>query len=210
MKKFVLVSRGVFILCAALLITLPVQAGLISVASYSYGTSPHSNYPDSGGELTDGITDSLAWGDGVTIGYADVANLSGWYNSDPVITFNFSAAQMINSIRIFAADSDGWAGVSLPVSLLVSTAEGFSELFSVTNPAGNGSTVALDFGGFSTTSSAFTLSMVRSAQWTMLSEVQFFSNAQSPTNDAPEPGTWLIMLCGMAYIARKRIFSLSK
>jgi hypothetical protein len=207
MQKFVLVSQRVLILCVALLASLQVQAGLISVDSYSYGTTPSSSYADSGSELTDGITDSLAWGEGMIIGFADITNLTGWQYSNPTITFNFATAQLINNIKVFAADSDGSAGVSLPLSVLISTAEGFSQLFSVTNPSGNGSTVALDFGGFTTTSHAITLSMTANTQWTMLSEVQFFFNAQTPTSSVPAPGVLAILLSGVAFMARRKPFN---
>ena len=208
MQTFVLVSQRALIFCAAFLLSLQVQASLITVDSYTYGTAPDSSgYKDSGGELTDGITASLAWGDGISIGLADVVNLTGWLNSAPTITFNFATAQLINNFKVFAADSDNYAGVSLPESILLSTAEGFSQLFSVSNPAGNGSVVALEFAGFATTSNAITLSMAPSSSWTMLSEVQFFYDTQSPTASVPAPEALAIMLCGMAFMVRRKLFN---
>ncbi|NVK55352.1 MAG: hypothetical protein HWE26_07040 [Alteromonadaceae bacterium] len=205
MKKFISASHSCVTLCLALFLSLPSQAALISVSSYTYNTSPHSSYSDSGGELTDGITDNIAWGEGVTIGYSDVSNLTGWNGVNPNVTFNFATAQLIKSIRVFAADSDGYAGVALPDTITVSTVEGFSQLFTITNPPGNGSTIALDLSGFATTSGAFTLTMVRSSSWTMLSEVQFFSNDIAPVDNVPEPKMGLLLLLGLAFIRRKQL-----
>lgn len=204
MQKFVFIRRSIVIFSALFITALPVQAGLISVTSYQYNSTPSSSYPDSAAELTDGITDSLAWGSGLSIGYSDVANLTGWLNTNPSITFNFNGLQTVNTIKVFAADSDGAAGVALPLSVLVSTAEGFSQLFNVTNPAGDGKTVALDLTGFSTSSAVVTLTMQRSAQWTMLSEVQFF-DASTQTNSVPAPATWLLSLGAMLVVMRKRL-----
>ncbi len=204
MKKCISASRSYAILCFALFLSLPCQAALISVSSYQYNTSPGASYPDSGGELTDGITDNIAWGEGVSITYSDVSDLTGWNNNNPNITFNFASAQLVKSIRVFAADSDGYAGVALPDTITVSTAGGFSQLFNITNPPGNGSTIALDLGGFATTSDAFTLTMARNSSWTMLSEVQFFSNDIVPAENVPEPRLGLLLLLGLAFIRNKR------
>lgn len=205
MKRCMLAGRSCAILCLTLLFSLPSQAALISVSGYSYNTSPGSSYGDSGGELTDGITDNIAWGEGVSIGYSDVSNLVGWEYTNPNITFNFTTVQLVRSIRVFAADSDSYAGVSLPISITVSTAEGFSQLFTITNPPGNGSTIALDLGGFATTSNVFTLTMARNSPWTMLSEVQFFSNDIVPADNVPEPKVGLLLLLGLSFMRFKQL-----
>jgi hypothetical protein len=205
MQKVIQYSRLILLWCTALIATTPVQASLISVSSYQYNAAPSDSYPDSGIELTDGITDSLAWGVGLSIYYSDVTNLTGWLSTDPSITFNFANSQIVNAIKVFAADSNGAAGVALPSSILVSTIDGFSQHFNVDDPAGDGKTVVLDLTGFSTSSRVFTLTMARSAQWTMLSEVQFFNDTSPSINNVSSPALWLIFLSATLYIIRKRL-----
>jgi len=166
---------------------------MVVVNSYSYITSPSSSYPDSGGELTNSVTYSAAWTvPSTTITTADVAGLSGWNSTNPMIQFNFAPSTEIQSVTVWAADSDGSAGVGLPTSIKLRTPDNlFSRTFPINNPSGNGTTVPLYLGGFSVTTSALIVEVQRAHQWTMLSEVQFSS--------VPEPSSVLlggVMLVG--------------
>lgn len=172
-------------------------AAMLPITGYSYLAGPSGSYPDSSGmELRDGITASLAWGAGISLGYSDVAGLAGWLNSSPSIQFNFASPQTVQQVIVWAADSDGYAGVGLPSSILLTAPGGFSQSFSIYNPLGNGSTIPLILGGFEFTASSFTVTATPVHTWTMLSEVQAFST--------PEPAALGLMLTGGTVLLNRR------
>lgn len=172
----------------ALALGLPALAGAaqLSPSSYSYSHSPSGSYPDSGGELTNGITFSAAWTVPATsIGPEDVVQLVGWQNTSPTVTFSFAAPVTIRTVTVWFADSDGSAGVGVPGSVTLSDGGSFLQNFPITDPAGNGSTVAFTFTGFATTTDTLAVTFHRDYQWTMASEVQFFD-----TSAIPEPSSF--------------------
>lgn len=191
-----LIFAGAFALAASSF------AQTIPVASYSYGTPPDSGYPDSGGtELTDGIDLTLAWGYGISIGYEDVVPLAGWQGYDPNVTFFFDGFVTVGSFTAWFADSNGHAGVYLPTSITLSAPGGFSETFLVTDPAGDGSTVPLSFGGFEVFTDRITLTAVNPHNWVMMSEVSFAGAT------IPEPAAaagLLGVFAGVWTLARRR------
>ncbi len=75
----------------------------------------------------------------------------------------------------------------MPASVTLSDGASFSQTFSVTDPAGGGGTVESVFGGFSVSTTSLQVSFVRSYEWTMISEVQFFSPAA-----VPEPSSFAV------------------
>ncbi len=96
---------------AILIFALPAQAATVTADSYSYLNEPSTSYPDSGGEMTDGITASAAWTvPSTAIGFDDVVNLVGWEFANPAIRFEFATVSTIRSVTVWAADSDGSAG----------------------------------------------------------------------------------------------------
>lgn len=182
----------------ALAFSLSASAAQIPVSSYSYPTSPHGSYPDSGGELTDGTNVTPAWGSGINMA-GKTGPLVGWLNNNPAVTFNFAVAEQIKEIIVYAADSDNSAGVGLPSSFIVSTSGGFSKTYSVTNPAGSGTTVPIILSGFDVTSDNFTVSAIRDSQWTMFSEVEFYSTSSVPT----PAGLGLVGLVALGILRRR-------
>ncbi len=168
---------------------------------YSYSVSPNGAYPDSGGELTNGVTYSLAWGGAAPIGPAEVVQLSGWQNTNTTITFSFAAPVNIGSVSVYFADSNGAAGVGMPDSVTLSDGGSFSQTFLVTDPAGGGSTVESVFSGFSVSTTTLRVSFVRDYQWTMISEVQFFSPVPEPASFAAVAG---LAALGGALVRRRR------
>lgn len=176
-------------------------AAAVAVSSYSYVNGPSSLYPDSGGELTNGVTFSRAWSiPATTITPADVVQLSGWRNSNPSIRFNFSTASLVQSLTVWVADSDGSAGVGVPANILLRSLDNtLIRSFSITDPLGNGGTVPLELTGFAVTASSLIVEVQRNFEWTMLSEVQFSS--------VPEPSSMSIfgLLFASLVLRRKRI-----
>lgn len=179
---------GIAFLCSSL------APAAITVAGYSLNPRNSNDYPDSGGEMTDGITDSRAWSiPATTISFADVVALTGWLNRDPSITFSFSEAVNVRSFTVWAADSDNSAGVGLPSAVNIRTPDNsFTRTFTVnaSDYPGSGFTRPLTFSGFSVTSDELIVTATRAHQWTMLSEVQFSA--------IPEPKSGL--LCGVGLL----------
>ena len=169
---------------------------------YGYSTGPSGSYPDSGGELTNGITYSLAWGGAGSVNAGDVVQLVGWQNTNTTITFTFAEPVNIGSVSIYFADSNGAAGVGMPGSVTLSDGGSFSQTFPVADPAGGGSTVESVFGGFSVSTSTLRVSFVRGYEWTMISEVQFFSPAPVPESSSFGFVAGLVALGGA--LARRR------
>jgi hypothetical protein len=73
------------------------------------------------------------------------------------------------------------------------TAGAFSRNFLVNDPAGAGSTVAIDFTGFEVTTSTMNVLVQATSNWVMLSEVQFSA--------IPEPSTWALLIGAVALAA---------
>ena len=179
---------------AALAALLPATAIAAQLTPTGYSFSHSPGYGDSGGELTNGITYSPAWSvPPVNLNASDVAQLVGWQNVSPTITFTFAAPVTIRSVTVWLADSEGSAGVGLPGSVTLSDAGGFSQNFLLDNPPGNGSTVPFTFDGFEVTTATFAVTLNRDYQWTMASEVQFFDTAA-----IPEPSSAALMLGAVA------------
>jgi hypothetical protein len=132
-----------------------------------------------------------------------MAKLVGWQSRNPGVQFNFGAMATISSVTVWAADSDGQAGVALPTLINVRTLSGsFSQDFSITNPVGNGNTVPIELSGFSVTTDALIISATRDPlnnNWTMFSEVEFVSAIPEPTAPA-----FLVELAGLALLRRRR------
>jgi len=195
-----MLSKRSLSLFSVVCVTGMTQAAVVSVTGYSYSPNPtNPNYLDStGSELTDGVTDTLVWPDPST----NFAPLVGWIGVDPIITVDFGSIQTIQTVSVWAADSDGSAGVNLPATVRIRTLDGitFNQLFNVTNPAGSGTTVRLDFTGFSVTADTLVIEAARPTPantWTMLSEIQFDS--------VPEPSSLALAgIAGFGLLRRRR------
>jgi hypothetical protein len=80
---------------------------------YAMSPPPASSYPDSGGELTDGVTDTgESW-----------VNAAGWIYTNPIITWDFGQVHYVNEARLFVGNSHGngtYYGVARPANVSVS------------------------------------------------------------------------------------------
>lgn len=125
----------------------------------------------------------------------DVVYLVGWGGSDPWISFSFGGTQTVGSV----ADSDGSAGVSVPGSIKVRTADSsFSRTFVVTDPLGNGTMVPITFSGFSVSTDELVLGATSSTFWTMFSKVRFDSVSE------PSPGVLIELGWGVVFARCRR------
>jgi hypothetical protein len=172
-----------------------ISAATINIDSYTYNVAPDNLYPDSSGnELTDGVDLTGSWGSPDPF---SAAPLVGWLNTNPDLTLNFASTVAIDSVEIWLADSDGVSGVGLPSEITLSTSGGFSQSYSVTNPAGNGSTIPVTISDLNLNTDNLRIQATRVNQWTMISEVSVAS--------VPEPSsTALLGLGGLSLILRRR------
>ncbi len=182
----------------------PVQIFADSYATGGFG----GNYPDSGGELTNGIIPDRHW-------YTDITPFVGWQGNDPFITFSFDAAQTFGQLIVWADSDRGHAGVVAPLAVSAKINGVTYSSFSVGPPndagahyadpydwPGAGTPFILNLGG--AVGDTIELTVTRNhlgGDWTFLSEVEFFGAV-------PEPSTWAAMIVGFgmagAVLRRRR------
>lgn len=176
-----------------------IAHGALVVQSYDHSPSPNPSYPDIGNvELIDGIADVPTWGGGNSIGAADIGPFVGWLGTDAATTFTFDNTYTVGQVTVWAADSDGAAGVGLPQTIILSDPNSsFTQTFVITNPSGNGNMLPIVMSGFSVVTNQLQISFTRGQEWTMLTEVQFES--------VPEPSIAILAgtICVFAF-RRKR------
>ncbi len=206
MKNSVVKSLATVLATLTVSVTFSRAAVLVVDGGYSATASTNPAYADTGGvELTDGVTDTPVWPDAAVIG-----PLTGWQNIDATATFNFNSVVNVTQLTVWAADSDGNAGVGLPESIRVISG-GFDQVFPVTNPAGSGTMIPITIGGLNLNTTSVQLDIARDTaldnpfccggtyEWTMVSEVQFEGSV------IPEPSTGLLLGLGpIGLIARRR------
>ncbi len=158
--------------------------------SYTYGTQPHANYPDSSGrKLLDGVIGSTGTG-------LVSADWIGIQNVDAQMTFDLGAPMPLDSIWIDYL-AGGRAGIHAPTSLdvrmsLDGIAFGDPITFADFNDAGgtgqfwNRRLIAEMGGAYGR---YVQLDFTRGGEWTFLGEVQFV---------VPEPGAGLLLLSALA------------
>jgi len=152
------------------------------------------------GDLTDGITTNQNWN--LVENAAGTGPYVGWTSArtpNPVVRFNFGALSQVSSVTVHLDDSNGFGGVSPPLSIDTST-DGISFVsHAIADPAGGGPfsvTLPLSL----TTNNVFVRFDNRSS-WVFIDEVSFDGTA------VPEPSTLALLglgLAGLGFSRRKQ------
>lgn len=171
-----------------------------NTGSYNYwdetysgvGNTTTDGAPLSGGtgDLTDGVVATDNWY--VVEAPAGNGPYVGW-TIDPVITFNFSSLVSIDSVTIYADDSDGAGGVSLPTGVTID-----GTLYDVDETMAGANPKALTFSGLDLDVTSLDIQLHRSNQWVFVSEVQFDGEP------VPEPATLAVLGLGALAMRKRR------
>ena len=181
----------------ALVCATGAHAQFVVPTGYTYNAGPSSYYPDDTGmDLSNGTT-GIPFSN--PFNAEQLAAWTGWDNSNPSINFQFATPQVFSRVEIGTTRWDA-AGVGPLSSAAV---EGFNFVSGVALANGDRDWVVLD-GAFATTTvggvPTLMISMVRTAQWTMLDEVRFTAIPE-PAQTAAVLGA---LMLGVALIVRRR------
>jgi len=204
---------------AVLLFSSMAQAAIVTPTSYDLlnGNSGSFNYWDdryigSGNKQQDGAALSGGLGD-LTDGVIATQNWNlvegprgphgpyvGWANKNPTVNFHFGSVVNVDSITVYADDSNGYGGVSAPSSITINGTN-----FSVTDPS-SANPLALTFNNLNLTTADIDITFNRKSSWVFVSEVSFGSNSAN-ANAVPVPAaTWLFGsgLLGLIGVSRRK------
>lgn len=172
--------------------------GVASGGSFNYwdlgytgaGQTNVDNSPLSGGlgDLTDGIIATDNWF--AVENVAGTGPYVGWRDLNPVITFNFAGVQSINGVTIYADDSDGNGGVSLPDGVVIN-----GTLYDVDETLFGSEPKALAFTNLGLNTDTVTVELIRSNAWVFVSEVEF--------DAVPEPTSLAALALGAGFLATR-------
>lgn len=165
--------------------------------SYSFpAAQPNFSYGDPGlTKLTDGIDLVPAWSS--TVSFPDTAPFVGWSYQTATIRLAFSETVQLAGARLWFADSDdGNVGVYVPEQVVIrNDGATFFETYAVTDPAGSGTSLAIDFSfdPLETDHVVFVVSnpVTPAKEWIMLTEITLTYSA------VPEPSTYGMILGGL-------------
>lgn len=147
------------------------------------------------GDLTNGVIATDNWfvveppGNGPYVGWP----------IDPTITFHWNAPVSIDSVTLWADDSNGNGGVSAPGSVTINGTN-----YVIPEPPGS-APFSFTASGLAFNGTDLPITIFRKNQWVFVSEVQFASNI-------PEPQTYAMLLTGFAllgFAARRRLAPIS-
>jgi hypothetical protein len=118
----------------------------------------------------------------------------GWDTFDPTITFHFAGLKSTNAVSLSVDNTIGYRGVSLPSQIDIAmgaTTETFAIPPDNSNPAPR-TLITYTFSNLGLSGSTLDLTVHRSNQWVMVSEVQF--------DGAPVPVPPTILLFGSGLV----------
>lgn len=191
--------------CAiSLFLAAPSIAATVAIEYFYLSGRGSSSYPDStyssgSGELNDGAAASTTWAPGKTTTLAEVDDHVGWLSTSPDLRVEIAPLQLINSVTIWAADSNQNAGVALPSSIRLRTDDGFDQSFPVTDPAGAGTTVPIVISGLNLATDNIRITATQASSWTMFTELQV------DASPIPEPSSLFLSLsAGAGLLLRRR------
>ena len=184
---------------------MPNGYGVASGGAFNYWDL---NYTGSGSTNTDGAALSGGLGD-LTDGFIEtdnwfnVENASGtgpyvgWrtdFDGDPTVTFHFGGTAFIDSLTVYADDSDGAGGVNLPDTVVIN-----GVTYDVDQGASGTEPKALTFSNLGFSGEALDVEFIHSNAWIFVSEVTFEGSV------VPEPASLAALGIGaIALIRRKR------
>lgn len=158
--------------------------GVASGGSFNYwdlsyngtGNTMVDSAPLSGGlgDLTDGVIATDNWF--MTENTGGTGPYVGWSNFDSTVTFHFNGPTNIDTLTVWADDSDHTGGVNLPGGVFIN-----GTLYDVDEDMAGSAPKALTFMGLGLNTDTVELTFVRTDTWVMVSEVQF--------GVVPEPAT---------------------
>jgi hypothetical protein len=150
---------------------------------YTLSPAPESQYPDSGGELTNGGTDTgESW-----------INAAGWLSVNPTITLDLGQVYGLNEVEMFVGNSfgNGSFGVFRPASVTVSVSSNgttFTNVgalsFSAHSAIGTKEQVDLGSLEVSTAARFVRYSVQAGGPWVMLMELQVWGTGCTPCSEA--------------------------
>jgi hypothetical protein len=150
------------------------------------------------GDLTDGVIAAVRWdlvedvsGTGPYVGWSDKATPT------PLVTFRFAGPVSLNSLTIYFDDSDGYGGVSPPLSVDIGPDGGPFANYPVFDPVG-GVPFSQTFSGLGLAGQAVSVQFHNSGEWVFVSEVSFDGST------VPEPSTLWLGLGGLGLLWWRR------
>ncbi|MBC2668913.1 PEPxxWA-CTERM sorting domain-containing protein [Novosphingobium piscinae] len=199
---------GALAAAAAVTSVAPASAASIVPLSYSFNQATDCGtwcYSDpSFTKLTDGVRGRAGWA--VNAG----TEWAGWTDRSISLFFNFAPGQTIDTV-LFGSTQDNLSDVVLPSLEVYSSVDGLiyslagslsvppsaannKNAFDNSAPAG-----VLTVGGLNITAPRVMIQVTANGPWTFTDEISFTGTAAS-TSGVPEPGTWAMMLIGMACV----------
>jgi len=208
-------TKSILSASAILLFSSMAQAAIVSPTSYDLlnGNSGSFNYWDDSytgsgnnqvngasltgglGDLTDGVIATQNWNlvEGPS---GPQGPYVGWVNINPTVNFHFDSVVSIDTITVYADDSNGYGGVAAPLSITINGTN-----FSVADPA-SADPLVLTFDNLNLNTADVDITFYRRSSWVFVSEVTFENASAVPVPAA----AWLFGsgLLGLIGMSRKK------